>query len=112
MGMYKNTRKVPGAYVWYKNEVKRITNQKVGDGFVLVDNRHKVSRGSIRLVKVGDEVMFKDPCILPKRCREWGMMKVTSFMDNDTIRTDKDESGSNYNHFVKPQPHDTHTPDS
>lgn len=99
---YKNTRKVPGAYVWYKGEVKRITNQKVESGFVLIDNRHKVSRSNTRLVRVGDEVAFKDPSILPKRCRDWGLMKVVSFLDNDTIRTDKDESGSNYDHFIKP----------
>lgn len=100
--MYKNTRKVPGAFVWYKNEIARITNQKVEEGYVLINYLHKVSRSNVRLVRAGQCVVFKDLSILPDRCKEWGAMSIVSFLENGIIRTDKDESGSQFNHFVTP----------
>jgi hypothetical protein len=99
---YKNTRKIPGAYVWHNEQVMRITNQRVESGFVLVENFYQVNRKNLRLVKIGDEVIFKNVDILPPRCRQWGVMKIASFAGNDLIRTDKDESGSGYGHFRKP----------
>lgn len=100
--MYKNTRKVPGAFVWYKNEIARITNQKVEERYVLINNLHKVSRSNVRLVRVGQEVVFKNPSILPDRCAKFGVMKIVSFLENGIIRTNKDESGSGYGHLVTP----------
>jgi hypothetical protein len=100
--MYKNTRKVPGAFVWHKNDIARITNQKVEEGYVLIENRHMVSRSNLRLVRVGQEVVFKNLDILPDRCRKFGVMKVVSFLENGIIRTDKDEGGSAYSHLVTP----------
>lgn len=97
--LYKNSRKVPGAYVWYKCEAARITNQVVDKGFVIVENLHKVSKKDLRLIRAGDTVVFKDLKELPARCSELGVMKVASFLDNDTIQADKDEFGSHYSHF-------------
>lgn len=106
--LFKNNRRIPGAYVWLDGEIKRITNQNVGFDYVVINNQHKVRRRSVRLVRLGDNVKFKYPEQLPARCREWGIMKVTGFLDNDIVFTDKDTSGSNYSHLC----YDHSTPDS
>jgi hypothetical protein len=98
----KNTRKNPGAYVWYNGAIKRITNQKVDKEHVIVENRYEVKKAGLKLVKVGDIVEYDYYDMLPARCKEWGKMKITSFLDNDIVRTEVDTSGSHYSHFKLP----------
>lgn len=101
----KNNRKVAGAIVWHKNELKMITNQNAGKEYCVLENITKIKKTSVRLAKVGDKVKFKDLSILPDRCFTVSDMKITYFRLNGTVGTDKDlyptSDGSNYSHFVR-----------
>ena len=56
----KNTRKKTGSFVWHNDEIKLITNQNVGAFHIVLNNRDKVIRNHVKLVKVGDELEFND----------------------------------------------------
>lgn len=104
----ENKRKVPGAYVWHGHILRRITNQKLDQQHVLLDNIHKVRRDSVRLVNVGDVVTFRDQSLtgLPDRCKP-GKRKITHMRENGLIGTDKDRNewdDSGYGWFEKYTP--------
>lgn len=100
----KNTRKSTGSFVWHNDEIKLITNQNVGAFHIVLNNRDKVIRNHVKLVKVGDELEFNDLSALPDRCSTYGVMKVTYFHTN-SIGTDKDlyenVDSTHYSHFKR-----------
>jgi hypothetical protein len=102
----KNTRKQPGAYVWYKAEIMRILNNKVAYPFIVLTNGDKVKRQEVRLVKCGDRVSFKDKTLFLSREQRAANMKVTYIRYNDTIGTTsdyyKESDGVHYSHLQKP----------
>jgi hypothetical protein len=95
----QNKRKKDGAIVWHEMQLKRITNQNVGKEFIVLENLVKVKRGDVKLAKKGDAVKFKDLAVLPERCSKMGVMRITGFLENGIVFTDKDTSGSGYGHF-------------
>lgn len=101
----KNKRKVTGAFVWHKNELKAITNQNVGKEHIVLNNVTKVKKSSVKLAKIGDAVKYKDLSVLPDRCATVSNMKITYFRANGIVGTDKDlyptSDGSAYSHFVR-----------
>ena len=99
----KNKRKVTGAFVWHKNELKAITNQNVGKEHIVLNNVTKVKKSSVKLAKIGDAVKYKDLSVLPDRCATVSNMKITYFRANGIVGTDKDlylrfnaDSANNY----------------
>lgn len=100
-----NKRKVTGAIVWHEDELKAITNQNVGKDYRVLNNLTRVKKSSVKLAKIGDPVKYKDLSILPDRCATVSDMKITYFMDNGIIGTDKDlypeSDGSGFGHFVR-----------
>lgn len=103
----KNSRKKEGAFVWHKNELKRVSSQDVGKDHIVLDDLIEVKKASVKLAKIGDSVEFKDLSILPERCAEKADMKITYFRDNGIVGTDKDlypsSDGSAYSHLRKPK---------
>lgn len=101
----KNNRKVTGAIVWHKNELKVITNQNVGKEYMRLNNLTKVKKSSVKLAKIGDVVKYKDLSVLPERCATVSDMKITYFRENGIVGTDKDlyptSDGSAYFHFMR-----------
>ncbi len=101
----KNNRKVFGAIVWHRNELKMVTSQYVGKYYVVLNDSIKIKKSSIRLAKIGDKVKYKDLSILPERCMLKTNMKITYFLNNGIIGTDKDlykkSDGTHYCHFIK-----------
>lgn len=99
----KNTRKKAGAIVWHDNELKMVGNQNVGAKYILLDNITKVRKQSVRLAKIGDSVEYKDTSGLPERCATLKDMKITYFLENGGVGTDKDlypdSDSSTYSHF-------------
>lgn len=101
----KNNRKVHGAIVWHRNELKMVTNQKVGKNRICLNNLTDVSKNTVKLAKIGDSVKYKDLSILPERCADKKDMRITYFLHNGGVGTDKDlypkSDSSNYSHFVR-----------
>lgn len=100
-----NKRKVYGAIVWHKNELKQVSSQNVGRKDVVLNDEVQIRKNSIRLAKIGDKVKYKDLSILPERCKKKEDMKITYFLHNGIVGTDKDlypkSDGSSYSHFVR-----------
>ena len=100
-----NKRKVVNALVWFKDELMAITNQNVGKEHIVLNNLHKVKKSSVRLAKVGDSVKYKDVSILPERCRNRKNIKITYFLDNGLVGTNRDLykncDSTAYGHFKK-----------
>ena len=98
------TPKGKGAFVWHKGEIKMVSKSDADiEGFLILDRKVKVRRDSVRLVKVGDLITFKDGLedILPERCKP-GKRKITSMHENGLIGTNKDldySDSSAYTHF-------------
>jgi hypothetical protein len=103
----KNSRKIIGAIVWHKNELKRITSQNVGKYHIVLNDLIKIKKSSVKLAKIGDDVEFKDLSCLPERCYSLGIMKITYFHKNGNIGTDKDlypkSDSTNLSHFRRPK---------
>jgi hypothetical protein len=105
--LFKNNRKVNSAYVWHENEIKKITKDDYefeGGKGIILNNQIVISKSSVRLVQVGDEVTFKRRLNLPERCKP-GRRKITYIMENGGIGTDKDlystSDSSAYTHFER-----------
>lgn len=99
--MYKNSRKIPGAYVWHVGVMKRITNQKLDTvQDVIVNNRIRISKSKIKLCRSGDQVTFRNPEILPQRNRHSKPLKIIRFMDNDLVRLSDDDT-THFSHLKK-----------
>ena len=99
----RNKRKVVGAYVWHQNEIKRIT-LLLDKPNVMLNNLHKVSTDTVKLVKIGDEMKFKSLEHLPDSSKKKIKIRVTGFLDNDLINISKTKSKPdryNYQHFAK-----------
>ena len=105
--MFKNNRKVNGALVWHKNEIKRVTKDDYefeGKKGIILENQTVVSKSTVRLVRVGDELTFKQGLELPERCKPERRV-ITYLMANGGVGTDKDlypkSDSSNYSHFER-----------
>jgi len=100
-----NKRKIVNSFVWFKDEIMVITNQKVEKDYVILNNLHKVKKSIVRLAKIGDKVAYKNLDILPERCKKSKNIRITYFLDNGLIGTNrdlyKDCDSTGYDHFKR-----------
>ena len=105
--MFKNSRKVNGALVWHRNEIKRITKDDYefeGKKGIILENQEVYAKSTVRLVRVGHEVTFKEGLGLPERCKPEKRV-ITYLRKNGGVGTDKDlyptSDSSSYTHFER-----------
>jgi hypothetical protein len=106
MELIKNSHKVKGSFVWYKDTIYQITKSDTDiEGYLILDHQIKVRRGQVNLVRAGDELYLKKSLlhVVPDRCT-FGKRRVTHIRSNGMIGTDKDANefdDTNYKHFEK-----------